>query len=193
METFRYRLDGRTYDLPKRDSQRAKVYAGERISLAVDRATKLGDGSIEAVTRFVRRVESSKTWKQLLFEANKNPYPVEIEDGRGCRIARGGGWMIKLPRWARTIPVILHELAHVARPLAAHNWPFVEAYLRLVSRFMGAEKAAALKKDFKSVGARWTPKKTFSPEVREMLRQRGLALAAMRRQNPNLVPSGDAT
>lgn len=182
METFRYQLNGLVYDLPKRDSQKAKLYRAERRAFGAAFGEKLEDGSIPAVTRFVRRVEASKTWSKLLREAGKALFPIKVDDGRGCRIARGGYW-IRLPRWARTIPVILHEMAHVARPAANHNWPFAEAYVRLVSRFIGVEAAASLKRAFKDAGVRIRPKKTFSPEVREKLRARGLALAAAR-QNP---------
>lgn len=188
MNTFRYRLDGRVYDLPTRDSQKAKLYRAERVAFGTAFGTLLEDGSVAACERYVRRVTSSKTWAKLLSEARKSPGPIEVEDGRGCRIARGSGYSIKLPRWARTVPVILHELAHVARPLARHNWPFADAFLRLVSRFLGVDEAARLLEAFRRYHVRVRPKKTFSPEVREKLRQRGLALAAAR-QNPDGVPA----
>lgn len=185
METFHYRLAGKVYDLTCRDSQRSKVYAAEREAFGPAFGKKIADGGLAALTRVVRRVESSKTWKKLLAEAGCSPRPIEVLDGRGCRRAFARGWEIVFPVWSRTLPVVLHEMAHVARPLADHNWPFVEAYVRLVSRFIGVEAAANLKREFKLAGVRIRPKKTFSPEVREKLRQRGLALAAAR-QNPRM-------
>lgn len=190
MQTFKYRLRGRVYDLPTRDSQRGKLYAAERAAFSVSFYAIVGDGSLAAVEKVVRRIESSETWKKLLVER------YGYARGRlDVSWAHSGAWgtsgQVRFSRASRSLPIILHEMSHAARSGARHNWPFAEAYLRLVSRFIGVKEAAALKAAFKARGVRWTPKKTFSPEVREKLRQRGLALAAMRRAN--LVTSGVTT
>jgi len=38
--------------------------------------------------------------------------PPTLKDGRGRRHASGSRWTIKLPKWARSKLIVLHEIAH---------------------------------------------------------------------------------
>lgn len=75
--------------------------------------------------------------------------PVRVKDGRGTRHAysaydtRRHGVLFSFPRWSRTLPVLLHEIAHPASlrrhgMVAAHGPEFAAAYLCLVERHLGA-------------------------------------------------------
>jgi hypothetical protein len=64
-----------------------------------------------------------------------------VTDGRGRRHACGSREAIKLPRWARTRAVVLHECAHgLARDM--HGPEFVAVYVGLLERFAGLDAAA---------------------------------------------------
>jgi putative metallohydrolase (TIGR04338 family) len=64
-----------------------------------------------------------------------------VTDGRGRRHACGSRAEIKLPRWARTRPVVLHECAHGLAD-DKHGPRFVARYVDLLERFLGMERAA---------------------------------------------------
>lgn len=118
-----------------RDFQRARVYrweaervfplAGEVMDLPTCAAL------VEAVFRWAERPghDAGGTWA-----------PPRVTDGRGRRHACGSREVIKLPRWARTLAVVLHECAH---GLAAdlHGPGFVAAYVALLGRFAGLDEA----------------------------------------------------
>lgn len=74
-----------------------------------------------------------------------------ITDGRRARSA-SALWdgSIRLPRWARTRPVILHELAHHLRPsgTAGHGPEFCRVYLVLLARYYSEEGAQAVERAF---------------------------------------------
>jgi hypothetical protein len=123
-----------------RDFQRSRVYrweaaqvlgqpgAAEPLSLDACRAL------VEAVFRWAerpgRRAGAAAAWA-----------PPRVTDGRGRRHACGSRDAIKLPRWARTRAIVLHECAH---GLAAdlHGPEFVAVYLDLLARFAGLDEAA---------------------------------------------------
>lgn len=200
MNTINYNWRGERYRCPARDSQRAKLYAAEREAFGDAFRRLHGAGELVDAERYVRRVTSSSTWLRLATEHGQARAPeVEVADGRGCRMARGGSGYVTLPRWARTEPVMLHELAHcltcatfVVRDGAAggyelqlgarHNWPFARAYLDLVSMFLGRDAADRLKASFWKHHVKFNPPKRLSPEALAKLRARGHSLAAARRQ-----------
>ena len=178
----RVRYLGEVHDIPLRDNQRSKIYKSENEALVRE---QIGDGSIEAVTKFVRRVEASKTWRDLRARFGVHTYPkLQIKDGRGTRSAYGSKYVLNLPVWARNPAVVLHEMAHTAAGSAsAHHWPFAQAFLVLVGRFMGAECRNKLKAAFKKNRVRIRPKKKLSPERLEQLREQGRKLAAARHRD----------
>lgn len=183
--TSSYKWEGDTHKVPSRDTQRQKVYTAERAAFGKDFSAPLGDGSMRAVEQFVRKVEASQTWNTLLAKSGLTPLRdgLELKDGRRTRIARGGRYHLSLPRWARTAPVILHEMAHAGTgPAAQHNWPFAAAFLILVGRFIGAEARDRLKAEFKKHKVKFTPPRKFSPEHLAKLKAQGYRLAAARGQ-----------
>ncbi len=108
--------------------------------------------------KFVRKVTRSKLWRE------RAPWyaqgdRVKVRDGRGRRsaCANSDDVSIALPRWARSKPVILHELAHLAVPdhVAAHGEEFAAAFVVLVREFMGVEDARRLITAFKDLRVRY--------------------------------------
>lgn len=176
--------------VPVRDSQRARVYKAEREAFGEDYGGLIDKGSFKSAVRFVRKVEATKTWAKLLGYSNLTPvYPgLEVKDGRGTRIARGGRYTLNLPTWARSKLVILHEMAHAATPGMQHNWPFCDVYLALVGMFMGDAARKRLQECFKKHKVRFRKPRQLSPEHLAKLRAQGQKLAAMQRakreQNP---------
>lgn len=67
--------------------------------------------------------------------------PPRLGDGRGRRHACGSREVIKLPRWARTRAIVLHECAHGMSP-DGHGPKFVRAYVTLLCKFAGHEQRA---------------------------------------------------
>jgi hypothetical protein len=180
-----YRWDGRPHQIQVRDSQRAKVYAAERAAFGAEWGEKIDDGSLEAVSRYVRQVEGSATWRKILKKSELTPIDggLRVKDGRGCRWARGFRDHVTLPIWARTRPVVLHEMAHAATgENAKHHWPFAAAYLMLVGTFMGAAARDRLKAEFRKQRVRFAPPRVFTPEHWAALRAHGFKLAAAARE-----------
>ncbi len=123
-----------------RDFQRARVYrweaahvlgqpgASEPLPLDACRAL------VDAVFRWAERPDpataAAGAWS-----------PPRVTDGRGRRHACGSRQAIKLPRWARTRAIVLHECAH---GLAAdlHGPEFVAVYVDLLARFAGLDPTA---------------------------------------------------
>lgn len=158
----------------ERDSQRQKVYNGERALHA--RYPVLDNWS--EVEAFAKKVVESA------YVANKygSLYVRNLRVERG----RGGGRayvmnvpVIDLGVWARRKSVILHEIAHhlnrANRPAASHGWQFCAIYLDLVRHFLGKDAAAVLKSGFKAHRVRFTApraKREISPEQRAVLVER---------------------
>lgn len=192
---FNYLWDDSYHKVAKRDTQRQKLYDAERKAFGEDFKRILGDGSMGAVEEFVRRVESSQTWQQLLARSGVRPLSngLLLKDGRRNRRASANRWQVTLPRWARTAPVILHEMAHSATPDdVGHNWPFAAAYLVLVGRFIGAEARDKLRAAFKAAKVRHTPPRKMSPEHLAKLRAQGFKLAAARQApKPELTAAAE--
>lgn len=126
-----------------RDSQRQKVYNGERF-IKNDKPMKKYETEI-----FIRNVIESKTWKELnkKFSVMKDR-PVDVDlSPRGKNFAHGGAMGIELPEWARVKGVILHELSHVIvnrtygydirreRKIQGHGKEFCYFFLMLVNEF----------------------------------------------------------
>lgn len=120
-----------------RDYQRARVYrweaahvfpfASRRLDLAFCRALVL------EVYLFAEGQQARLAgWR-----------PPEVTDGRGRRHACGSREVIKLPRWARNLAVVLHECAHGLAP-DRHGPLFVGTYVELLVRFAGLSRARLL-------------------------------------------------
>ena len=119
-----------------RDFQRARVYrweaehvfphAGERLPLARCRVL------VEQAYRWFEAPAPDPAWA-----------PPLVTDGRGRRHACGSRAAIKLPLWARTRAVVLHECAHGMAD-DQHGPGFVAVYVLLLQRFAGLDHAHLL-------------------------------------------------
>lgn len=118
-----------------RDFQRQRVYAWEAAVLAPTRGGKLSLGACE------RLIEEVFRWHEQPRAEDRNWRPPRLGDGRGRRHACGSREVIKLPRWARTRTIVLHECAH-GMSGDGHGPAFVRAYVTLLCRFQGHDGAA---------------------------------------------------
>jgi hypothetical protein len=125
-----------------RDTKRGKIYRWEReqwwwrTASATTRITRggaastvcyFGNDSPMPLDQCAALIE--KLWKNYSHPLNKRT-PPKLADGRGCRRAWGERSRITLPVWARTAPVVCHEVAHAiemgsraGRPIEAGHGP----------------------------------------------------------------------
>lgn len=134
-----------------RDSRRKRLYDAERAAFPEFYGPPL---PLPEVRRWVARIERSRWWTGRFGRTT-----LEVLDGRGRRKAGGwSGWRpgITLPRWSRTRPIVLHEIAHAVQPpgTAAHGPEFCRLYLDLVGRWIGPEAAATLRQSMRQGGVR---------------------------------------
>jgi len=121
-----------------RDSQRSKVYAWERAHVPdFD-----GKGTYKLTLRQCE-IMINRVWADY----RPGEHAPRVADGRGCSNAKGGRWRITLPRWARTVPIVLHELAHplTPHPAAPHGPEFVRLFIDLLVRYDEGDKAELLR------------------------------------------------
>lgn len=129
-----------------RDTQRARLYRAEHEVFGVPPESKWPCLKFPAVKQFVHAM-LGEPW----FQAEFGVFPeVRIKDGRGTRHAYSAydlkrqAVLFSFPRWARSAPVLLHEIAHPASlhrhgMVAAHGPEFAATYLCLVRHHLGAE------------------------------------------------------
>ena len=137
----------RTY--ARRDFQRSKVYAAER---------KISEGkrfeSLDEIRAYLKRVTTYAWFKRRW--PRWAGYDWYLKDGRGTRIARGGGGMLSLPLWARTERTILHELCHsLDMGRRAHGIDFCKAMLEVTRYARGKDVADELRAAYKAHGVRY--------------------------------------
>lgn len=163
-----------------RDNQRQKVYDSEH---GVDHGKTFV--TVEECQAYVDRV---LTRKRLQTKFSRFPKQIEVHPGVGRRIACAqvlyGMRVIKLPKWARTELVILHEIAHhVAQTDGrdwAHSWKFCHIHLALVREMMGREVETALRSEFRQRRVRYTEPRTKRPLSEEQRVAAADRLAAAR-------------
>lgn len=133
-----------------RDSQRTAVYRwGHAVAEKYpDLKTPMSLDDCEAL---VRRVWSD-------YRLGETP-PV-VTDGRGRRHAWGDRHRIKLPIWARTTHVVLHEITHSLLPdMNSHGPAFARLFLELLVRYGDAGA-----KDVRALGVHQRPRRVrFAP------------------------------
>ena len=181
-----YRFRGKFFELPRRDCVARKVYLAEKRALPPARE-ELAPSQCEG---FIARVIAHPTWQSVLDDNAvskgahvrrqvKARFPVKGRWARGS-FAHG----ITLPPWGRNPIVILHELAHVATPGANHQWPFVDAYLRLLRAFVGPGEAENLAFHLRAERLKIGPpeRRRLSEEQRRLIGERGRAALAEWRQ-----------
>lgn len=113
-----------------RDFQRRRVYDWEEAVLAPTKGGRLSLAACE------RQIEAAFRWHERPDPGDRDWRPPVLGDGRGRRHACGSRAVIKLPRWARTRVIVLHECAH-GMSTDGHGPQFVRAYLRLLHHFLG--------------------------------------------------------
>jgi putative metallohydrolase (TIGR04338 family) len=151
--------------LPRtRDSQKSKLYKAEKV---------LEEISMRLETIPEIEVYLIKVLRSAPIQRRYGDYlqgSIKIRDGRGARIARGCNDWIKLPKWARTEYVVLHEIAHTITArrhsalVAAHGREYAAIYLDLVWFGMGVEAHDKLKASFKATRVKFRPKRG-APEI----------------------------
>lgn len=138
-----------------RDSQRSRIYRAEMRAFHGRYAKGMRFESLPALQRFLERAVADP-WFKARFGALS---AVEICDGRGIRHASSAyepdtrRCVFSFPRWARTKPVVLHELAHAASfrrygLVAAHGPEFAAVFLELVARHLGSAARERLRRAF---------------------------------------------
>lgn len=117
------------------DRQRARVYRWEQRVVFPGRDARIDLETCRALVEAVYR------WAEADRAAEPGWAPPRVTDGRGRRHACGSREVIKLPRWARSAPIVLHECAHGLAP-DGHGPRFVAAYAALLERFLGMDGVA---------------------------------------------------
>ena len=134
------------------DSKVNKVYIAENRSLQkfADQLPRLTDKEME---KAFKRIIKSKTYQKLVeakSQGKGHETPIlcikDKLDGGGQGMAHYNG-LIEL-KTNRTLYILLHELAHTAGHMH-HDVGFIQAILKLSSRFISREFAKDLKKSFK--------------------------------------------
>ena len=87
-----------------------------------------------------RLIEEVFRWHERPSASDGSWQPPTLGDGRGRRHACGSRRVIKLPRWARTQIIVLHECAHGMSD-DGHGPRFVRAYVALLEQFAGRDRA----------------------------------------------------
>jgi putative metallohydrolase (TIGR04338 family) len=118
-----------------RDTQRGRVYRWEAEHVMPHDRALLSLGSCQ------RLVDEVYRWAEASVADRPGWAPPEVTDGRGRRHACGSRQTIKLPRWARTRPVVLHECAHGLAD-DKHGPRFVARYVELLERFLALDRAS---------------------------------------------------
>jgi len=178
--------------MPARDTQKKKLYAAERTAEMLRWWDAKPMGTMVEVWVFLDRVRKDK-W----FRRHYGTWNFRVGDGRGARIARGGYngrslfkehiAYLKLPAWARTPLIILHEISHGVTiqkhgtQIAWHGREYAAIYLDLVRHFLGTEAGDRLRASYKAKGVKHRPKRVLSPEQLVVMQERGRQLAAARR------------
>lgn len=170
-----------------RDSQRSKVYTAEqnvRYHLRRDGLEQRLE-TVDEIQSWVDSITSSQWWASHFASLS-----ILVKDGRGRKNAGASPFLyweemdagydcaIKLPRWARSKVVILHEIAHhTARDNreGAHGRKFCRNFLALVKRWIGDEVYRRLCAEFKRQGVKWNKKRNLSPEQRQAMAERARA------------------
>ena len=146
------------------DFQRSRVYRWEAGHVLPHSTEPI---SLDACRALVRE---AYLWAEAPIARTAGWAPPEVTDGRGRRHASGSREVIKLPRWARTRPVVLHECAHgLARD--KHGPEFVAVYLDLLERFLGLGRAG-LVASLTAEGVRFAPRPGAAPGAPKAARPR---------------------
>lgn len=130
-----------------RDNQRERVYRAEEVIWKRAENYK----TVQEVETYVKSVLDNP-WFQATYPWVKS---IKIYDGRRRRRAVGGKRhgqpYMKLPKWTRNKPIILHELSHGLAPdtVAWHGPEFCLIYAELVAHFIDSDTYQKLMQSFR--------------------------------------------
>jgi putative metallohydrolase (TIGR04338 family) len=168
-----------------RDTQKSRLYKAEECLEAFG-------GRLEKTTEIADFL--TKVLNRAPVQARYAPYlsrEIAVKDGRGCRIARGGTHHIKLPKWARSKEVALHEVAHTlttrkfGSEVAAHGREYASVFLDLVRFGLGQEAHDALVASFKTHRVKYrSPRGKAKP-----VHARRVAFKAKAQTKPKVEPT----
>lgn len=146
------------------DSSRQKTYRAEWKFSAIHKYDIKDFENEKEAQKFLKRVVKSKLWAELCQSKDKS-VNLTIRKLGGTTIGHAIWNEITLdPRGGMNDLTLLHELAHVAGN-RHHDISFRQTFVRLVSRFMGAEKGKSLKKCFRDQGLKMSIRTTMkTPE-----------------------------
>lgn len=130
-----------------RDNQRSRVYRAERLAWSVYDDSVMRKLSLTEIERLVRRMSPVYEYGGRLAGMKR---PIKVGAGQGARRACAYSDRVVFPLWARTLPVVCHEMAHIRAGLDhGHNGPFVSEYIRLVRHYIGPVEADVLRQAFR--------------------------------------------
>jgi len=147
-----------------RDSQRSRLYAAEKAAFGDPRDCALRLASMRELQDYVAAAVTDD-WFRAEFGRFAS---LRVKDGRGTRHAysaydpHSGRVLLSFPRWARTRPVVLHELGHAASVqrhgmIAAHGPEFAAVFLQLAGRYLGEPAARCLRDAYRAHRVRYAP------------------------------------
>ena len=142
------------------DSEMSRVYSAENNFIRAWESsgkTIMKFASLKEANQCMEKILKSKTW-QKVNKANKHITLVEKRAMSNTRFAGRAQWdgsIVLCPLIGYNLYILIHELAHQAGHMH-HDVSFRKTLLILVSRFMGIEAAALLKKEFKDNKLRMT-------------------------------------
>lgn len=128
------------------DRQRSRVYTWERLWILPH------DPALLSLDECRSLIDRAYRWAEGPRSLQPGWAPPALTDGRGRRHACGSRTCIKLPRWARSRPIVLHECAHGLAP-DKHGPLFVRCYVGLLERFAGFDRRG-MEASLKSSGVR---------------------------------------
>ena len=136
-----------------RDNQRKRVYDAERALFPDDHFP--ADLTLPQAEALVGRIYMDARYRHL---DRVHPLPPAVKDGRGRRRAGycRARHAIALPRWARRVWVVAHEVAHAFldhNRHAGHGEEFVAVYLDVLERHAGMD-GTVLRRGFVTRGVR---------------------------------------
>ncbi len=122
-----------------RDNQRKRVYDAERALFPDDRFPP--DMTLPQAEALIGRIYMDARYRHL---DRLHPVPPAVKDGRGRRRAGycRARHAIALPRWARRVWVVAHEVAHAFldhNRHPGHGEEFVAVYLDVLERHAGLD------------------------------------------------------
>jgi hypothetical protein len=142
----------------ERDSQRQRLYNAEKVLAQLSKRLETPAEMAAFLTKVCNRAPIQRRYGPFLRSS------IEVRDGRGCRSALGSTYWIKMPKWARTEYIVLHEAAHSLTRrkhgllVAGHGREYASIYLDLIRFGLGVEAHDALKASFIEHRVKFRPK-----------------------------------